>query len=65
MSRKNTLNIEGSALQTSFSCKDFLACFTNLYTNDLRLLQNISCDQYTCYTDMIGIIKVLERTWMY
>jgi len=63
MGRKNVLNLEGSALQTSFSFKDFLVCFTNLYNNDLRLLQYISCDQYTCYPDMIGRMKILERTW--
>ena len=53
------LNFEGSALQTSFSFKDFLVCFTNLYSNDLSLLQYISCDQYMSYTDMIRRMKIL------
>jgi hypothetical protein len=65
MSRKNMLNLEESALQTSFSFKDFLVCFTNVYSNDMRLLQYISCDQYMCYTDVIRRMKILERTWTY
>jgi hypothetical protein len=58
-------NLEGSALQTSFRFKHFPVCFINLYSNDLRLLKFIFCDQYICYTDMIRRMKILERTWIY
>ena len=36
ISRKNMLHLEGSAFQTLFSSKDFLVCFTNLCSNDVR-----------------------------